>query len=68
MQTGTDVPPQREIIGCTDALGRRRAFEVYLNEKGRVPEQIPLFRGHTAAVLDTDWYGRTRHGMQGIRR
>ncbi|KAF3915404.1 Coronin [Arthrobotrys entomopaga] len=24
-------------------------------EKGKVPDQIPLFRGHTAAVLDTDW-------------
>ena len=32
------------------------AFAVIpINEKGRVPEQIPLFRGHTAAVLDTDW-------------
>ncbi|KAF2714623.1 DUF1900-domain-containing protein [Pleomassaria siparia CBS 279.74] len=32
------------------------AFAVIpLSEKGRVPEQIPLFRGHTAAVLDTDW-------------
>lgn len=36
------------------------AFAVIpLNEKGRVPEQIPLFRGHTAAVLDTDWYAPT---------
>ena len=26
-----------------------------LNEKGRLPEQLPLFRGHTAVVLDTDW-------------
>ena len=26
-----------------------------MNEKGRLPEQIPLFRGHTAPVLDTDW-------------
>lgn len=26
-----------------------------MNEKGKVPDQIPLFRGHTAAVLDTDW-------------
>lgn len=34
------------------------AFAVIpVNEKGRLPEQIPLFRGHTAAVLDTDWYG-----------
>ncbi|OIW33914.1 DUF1900-domain-containing protein [Coniochaeta ligniaria NRRL 30616] len=32
------------------------AFAVIpLNEKGKVPDQIPLFRGHTAAVLDTDW-------------
>lgn len=27
-----------------------------VNEKGRLPEQIPLFRGHTGPVLDTDWY------------
>lgn len=26
-----------------------------VNERGKLPEQIPLFRGHTAAVLDTDW-------------
>ncbi|KAI4145210.1 MAG: hypothetical protein LQ341_002445 [Variospora aurantia] len=32
------------------------AFAVIpLNEKGRLPEQIPLFRGHKAVVLDTDW-------------
>ncbi|KAK7960857.1 WD domain-containing protein [Apiospora saccharicola] len=32
------------------------AFAVIpLNEKGKVPELIPLFRGHTSAVLDTDW-------------
>lgn len=32
------------------------AFAVIpVNEKGRLPEQIPLFRGHTAVVLDTDW-------------
>ncbi|KAI9737030.1 MAG: Coronin-like protein crn1 [Cirrosporium novae-zelandiae] len=32
------------------------AFAVIpLDEKGRAPELIPLFRGHTAAVLDTDW-------------
>lgn len=27
-----------------------------INEKGRLPDQLPLFRGHTAVVLDTDWY------------
>lgn len=32
------------------------AFAVIpLNEKGKLPDQIPLFRGHTATVLDTDW-------------
>ncbi|KAI1504171.1 hypothetical protein F5X99DRAFT_52945 [Biscogniauxia marginata] len=25
------------------------------NEKGKLPDVIPLFRGHTATVLDTDW-------------
>ncbi|KAJ8108614.1 hypothetical protein OPT61_g8054 [Boeremia exigua] len=33
------------------------AFAVIpINENGRAPELMPLFRGHTAAVLDTDWY------------
>jgi coronin-1B/1C/6 len=32
------------------------AFAVIpLNEKGKLPDLIPLFRGHTSAVLDTDW-------------
>ncbi|KAK9240157.1 hypothetical protein V1525DRAFT_354468 [Lipomyces kononenkoae] len=32
------------------------AFAVIpLSERGKIPDQIPLFRGHTAAVLDTDW-------------
>ncbi|KAI0881887.1 DUF1900-domain-containing protein [Annulohypoxylon maeteangense] len=32
------------------------AFAVIpLSEKGKLPDVIPLFRGHTAAVLDTDW-------------
>ncbi|KAI0386172.1 DUF1900-domain-containing protein [Hypomontagnella monticulosa] len=32
------------------------AFAVIpLGEKGKVPDVIPLFRGHTATVLDTDW-------------
>ncbi|KAM3073694.1 Coronin-like protein crn1 [Clarireedia jacksonii] len=32
------------------------AFAVIpLHEKGRLPEQLPLFRGHTGPVLDTDW-------------
>lgn len=32
------------------------AFAVIpLGETGKLPEQIPLFRGHTAVVLDTDW-------------
>ncbi|KAK9469644.1 hypothetical protein V1512DRAFT_14611 [Lipomyces arxii] len=32
------------------------AFAVIpLSERGKAPDQVPLFRGHTAAVLDTDW-------------
>ncbi|KAI9679588.1 MAG: Coronin-like protein crn1 [Trizodia sp. TS-e1964] len=32
------------------------AFAVIpLEERGRIPEHVPLFRGHTAPVLDTDW-------------
>ncbi|KAI1195933.1 hypothetical protein F5X97DRAFT_306774 [Nemania serpens] len=32
------------------------AFAVIpLEERGKIPDVIPLFRGHTAAVLDTDW-------------
>ncbi|EED19817.1 actin-binding protein, putative [Talaromyces stipitatus ATCC 10500] len=32
------------------------AFAVIpLEERGKLPEKMPLFRGHTAAVLDTDW-------------
>lgn len=27
-----------------------------VNERGKLPDQIPLFRGHTATVLDTDWH------------
>jgi coronin-1B/1C/6 len=30
-----------------------------VNERGRLPEQIPLFKGHTGPVLDTDWYVKT---------
>lgn len=33
------------------------AFAVIpLNERGKIPDVIPLFRGHTAVVLDTDWH------------
>lgn len=32
------------------------AFAVIpLEERGKLPEHVPLFRGHTAPVLDTDW-------------
>ncbi|KMP05630.1 Coronin-like protein crn1 [Coccidioides immitis] len=32
------------------------AFAVVpINETGKLPERFPLFRGHTAVVLDTDW-------------
>ncbi|KAJ8106270.1 hypothetical protein ONZ43_g7122 [Nemania bipapillata] len=32
------------------------AFAVIpVEERGKIPDVIPLFRGHTATVLDTDW-------------
>lgn len=38
-----------------DASGGGAFAVIPINEKGRLPEQLPLFRGHTAVVLDTDW-------------
>jgi coronin-1B/1C/6 len=38
-----------------DASGGGAFAVIPLNERGKAPDQIPLFRGHTAAVLDTDW-------------
>jgi len=38
-----------------DSAGGGAFAVIPLNEKGRLPERIPLFRGHTAVVLDTDW-------------
>ncbi|KAK2600290.1 Coronin-like protein crn1 [Conoideocrella luteorostrata] len=38
-----------------DSSGGGAFAVIPLNEKGKVPDQIPLFRGHTATVLDTDW-------------
>ena len=41
------------------------AFAVIpINEKGKLPEHIPLFRGHTAPVLDTDWYAKCAEARQ----
>ncbi|KAJ4170100.1 Coronin-like protein crn1 [Fusarium falciforme] len=38
-----------------DASGGGAFAVIPLSERGKVPDQIPLFRGHTASVLDTDW-------------
>ncbi|KAK5990110.1 Coronin-like protein crn1 [Cladobotryum mycophilum] len=38
-----------------DSSGGGAFAVIPLNEKGKLPDQIPLFRGHTATVLDTDW-------------
>lgn len=38
-----------------DASGGGAFAVIPINEKGRLPDQLPLFRGHTAVVLDTDW-------------
>ncbi|TLS23398.1 uncharacterized protein PpBr36_05976 [Pyricularia pennisetigena] len=46
-----------EYLSVNWESGGGGAFAVIpLSEKGKVPDQIPLFRGHTAAVLDTDWH------------
>ncbi|KAK4153674.1 hypothetical protein C8A00DRAFT_43425 [Chaetomidium leptoderma] len=45
-----------EYLSVNWESGGGGAFAVIpLNERGKVPDQIPLFLGHTAAVLDTDW-------------
>ncbi|MCJ1368810.1 Coronin-like protein crn1 [Loxospora ochrophaea] len=38
-----------------DSSGGGAFAVIPIDEKGKLPEQIPLFRGHTAVVLDTDW-------------
>ncbi|KOS17914.1 Coronin-like protein crn1 [Escovopsis weberi] len=38
-----------------DSSGGGAFAVIPLHEKGKLPDQIPLFRGHTATVLDTDW-------------
>jgi coronin-1B/1C/6 len=46
-----------EYLAVNWESGGGGAFAVIpLNERGKLPDQIPLFRGHTAAVLDTDWW------------
>ncbi|MCJ1464242.1 Coronin-like protein crn1 [Pseudocyphellaria aurata] len=38
-----------------EASGGGSFAVIPINEKGRLPDQLPLFRGHTAVVLDIDW-------------
>ncbi|EMR70077.1 putative coronin-6 protein [Eutypa lata UCREL1] len=38
-----------------DASGGGAFAVIPLNERGKLPDVIPLFRGHTAVVTDTDW-------------
>ncbi|KAF2156712.1 coronin-6 [Myriangium duriaei CBS 260.36] len=45
-----------KFISVNWEAGGGGAFAVIpVNERGKLPEHMPLFRGHTAAVLDTDW-------------
>ena len=45
-----------EYIAVNYEAGGGGAFAVIpVDERGRLPERFPLFRGHTAVVLDTDW-------------
>ncbi len=41
-----------------DASGGGAFAVIPLNEKGKLPDVIPLFRGHTAVVTDTDLCAR----------
>ncbi|RMZ81629.1 hypothetical protein DV737_g2365, partial [Chaetothyriales sp. CBS 132003] len=38
-----------------DATGGGAFAVIPTSERGKLPDRIPLFRGHTAVVLDTDW-------------
>ncbi|KAK9449647.1 uncharacterized protein V1518DRAFT_414284 [Limtongia smithiae] len=38
-----------------DSSGGGALAVIPLAERGKIPDVIPLFRGHTATVLDTDW-------------
>ncbi|KAM0334320.1 hypothetical protein ACHAQA_001344 [Verticillium albo-atrum] len=50
------VKANPEYLSVNWDAGGGGAFAVIpLEEKGKLPDQIPLFRGHTATVLDTDW-------------
>ena len=43
-------------ISCNWKSSGGGAFAVIpISERGKAPEQVPLFRGHTAQVLDTDF-------------
>lgn len=51
-----------EYLSVNWESGGGGAFAVIpLNEKGKLPDVIPLFRGHTAVVLDTDWHPFNDH-------
>ncbi|PLN81852.1 putative actin-binding protein [Aspergillus taichungensis] len=50
------VKANPQYLSVNWEAGGGGAFAVIpLHERGKLPERIPLFRGHTAAVLDTDW-------------
>lgn len=51
---GEKANPQYLAVNW-EASGGGTFGVIPLNEKGRLPEQLPLFRGHKAVVLDTDW-------------
>ncbi|KAI4186663.1 MAG: hypothetical protein L6R41_003337 [Letrouitia leprolyta] len=52
----TDAKANPQYLAVNWEASGGGAFAVIpLSEKGRLPEQLPLFRGHKAVVLDTDW-------------
>ena len=57
--TGCQANPKYLSVNW-EASGGGAFAVIPINEKGRLPDQLPLFRGHTAVVLDTDWYDTPR--------
>lgn len=50
------VKANTEYIAVNWEASGGGAFAVIpVAEKGKLPDLVPLFRGHTAPVLDTDW-------------
>lgn len=57
------MPPKAnpKYLAVNYESGGGGAFAVIpIEERGKAPDLMPLFRGHTGPVLDTDWYALSR--------